>query len=176
LKQGDEAALNRLWEDLYRDAVYIARRHNKPDDMGYDAAIEAYGALTRRGIQNFSFQAAFRSYCWTILTRELYRLIKKEIPIHDEEVPEIAVHDNQSPTADAAVIWQRIKACVEALKGNRKVVFEAIDLEGRAPSDVATEIGRSRNNVNQLTSRARRDVRRCLEQMGYKSSQDILSL
>ncbi|MEM9775563.1 MAG: ECF-type sigma factor, partial [Chloroflexota bacterium] len=56
LKQGDEHALDQLWESLYRDCVRIARKYRQPDDMGYDAAVRAYGKLNTSGIKNFGFR------------------------------------------------------------------------------------------------------------------------
>ena len=176
LKQKDPTALDQLWENLYRDSVYIARRYDQPEDMGYEAAITTYEKILKTGIYNFKFNASFRRYCWVFLSRDLFRLIRKQLPISDQEVPELADYTQNQYTADRETIWQRLRHCVEHLKGNRLRVFAAIDLEGRPPADVAFDLGLTRNNVNQLAMRARRDMRSCLEKLGYNSSLDVMSL
>lgn len=175
LKQGDEGALDHLWENLYKDAITIARRSNQVDDMGYDAAVSAYDKLIKRGIYNFGFQASFRRYCWVMLTREIYRLIKKEVPVADAELPELPTVDPQKD-APAEMVWSRIKDCYEGLKTRRQNALRLIDLEGLSPADAADQLGLSRNNVNQLVHRARRDMRACLENLGYQTSAEVLSL
>lgn len=175
LKQGNEDALDQLWENLYRDAHIISRRCNQTEDIGYEAAINAYDKLVKRGIHNFGFQASFRRYCWVMLTREIYRLIKKELPVTDVEIPELPTVDPQR-IAPTEMIWSRIQDCYEGLKPRRQNALRLIDLEGQSPADAADKLGLSRNNVNQLVHRARRDMRTCLENLGFQSSAEVLSL
>ncbi|MEM8861945.1 MAG: sigma-70 family RNA polymerase sigma factor [Chloroflexota bacterium] len=176
LRQGDEQALDQLWESLYRDCVRIARKYRQADDMGYDAAVRAYAKLTSSGIRNFGFRSSFRSYCWTIITREMFRLMKKD-KVHDSLDLEMEVHaapEREGPLASAQTILDRIQPCIDILKGNRLTVFKMIDLKQMSPGDVAEELGLTRNNVNKLASRARFDMRRCLESRGFLTSSEVL--
>lgn len=176
LKQGDEHALDQLWESLYRDCVRIARKYRQPDDMGYDAAVRAYGKLNTSGIKNFGFRSSFRSYCWTIITREMFRLMKKSKDFESLDLTmEIhAAPEKEAPLAESQTILERIQPCVDLLKGNRLKVFEMVDLRQMSPGDVAEEMGLTRNNVNKLASRARQDLRKCLETRGFLSASEVL--
>ncbi len=175
LKQENKEALDKLWEALYLDSVKIARKYRQSEDMGYDAAVKAYGKLTASGIKNFNFKSAFRSYCWVIISREMLRLMKKEVVFEELEVDKYASPEKREKLADTRTIFERIKPCIEHLKGNRLNVFEMIDLEGQSPKDVAEKLGLSRNNVNKIASRVRLELRRCLEEQGYSSSLEVLS-
>ena len=176
LKQGDEVSLDQLWESLYRDCIKIARKYNQLDDMGHDAAVRAYAKLISSGIKNFQFRSSFRSYCWTIIVREMFRLMKKELVFEELEPEKYASPEAEESSADAQTIINRIEPCIKLLKGNRLKVFEMIDLGQQSPGDVAEALGLSRNNVNKLASRARLDLRRCLEKYGYTSANDVLAL
>lgn len=177
LKQEDEQALDKLWESLYLDSQKIARKYNQSVDIGYDAAIRAYERLTSRGIANFGFRSSFRSYCWTIITRELLRLLKKEVFTEQLDL-ETEVHpadEKPEKTVSPQTILERLQPCLELLKGNKKIIFNLIDIDLHNPGDVAEELSLSRNNVNQIASRARREIRACLEGYGYKTANDVLA-
>ena len=61
----------------------------------------------------------------------------------------------EEKVADAQTVIERIQPCIDLLKGNRRKVFELVDLENQSPGDVAETLGLTRNNVNKLASRAR---------------------
>jgi RNA polymerase sigma factor (sigma-70 family) len=175
LQQGDDKATEDLWQMLYRDALRVARKYRQPDDVGYDAALKAYANLQRSGLWQFRFQSQFRSYCWTILAREVSRHLRRtldttELSFDPPAAPDRYQHFNSQRT------WERLRPCVERLAPNRRRVFELIDLEGTSPADTAEIMGMKRNNVNQLAARARRDLRNCLEQRGFLRSEDVLGL
>ena len=176
LKQGDEGALDQLWEALYRDSIKIARKYRQTDDMGHDAAVRAYAKLAASGINNFQFRSSFRSYCWTIITREMFRIMKKDFVYEELEPERYASPEEGEKSADAQTVISRIQPCIDLLKGNRLKVFEMVDLGQQSPGDVAETLGLSRNNVNKLASRARLDLRRCLEKYGFGSAGDVLAL
>ncbi len=178
LKQEDEQALNNLWEFLFLDSQKIARKYNQPVDIGYDAAIRAYERLISRGIANFGFRSSFRSYYWAIITRELFRLLKKEVFTEHLDL-ESEIHpaeDKPEKTVSNQTILERLQPCLELLKGNKKIIFHMLDIDLQNPGDVAEELGLSRNNVNQIASRARREIRACLEGYGYKSVNDVMAI
>ena len=175
LKQEDVGALDKLWEALFLDSVKIARKYRQTEDMGYDAAVRAYGKLTRSGIKNFSFKSSFRSYCWVIISREMFRLMKKELVLEELELDKHPSPEPKEKQADAVTIIERIQPCIEQLEGNRLKVFEMIDLDRQNPGDVAETLGLSRNNVNKIASRVRLELRRCLEEHGFTSVLDVLA-
>ena len=177
LKLGDKQALNQLWKSLYRDSQKISRKYNQPVDIGYDAAIRAYENLVSRGIAKFEFRSSFRSYCWTIVTRELIRLLKKEVFTEtlDLEIEVHAAEPTPEKKATPDTILDRIQPCLDLLKGNRLLIFNKIDIDLKNPGEVAEELGLSRNNVNQIASRARREIRACLEGYGFKSVSDVMA-
>lgn len=175
LKQSDEEALDALWEALFRDSIKIARKYRQSEDMGHDAAVRAYTKLISSGIKNFKFNSAFRSYCWTIITREMFRIMKKEVILEELELNKYASPEPNEKLADKQTIIHRIQPCIEELKGNRLKVFEMIDLDQQNPGDVAETLGLSRNNVNKIASRVRSQVRQCLERRGYKSALEVLA-
>lgn len=175
LRKGNADATNDLWTMLYKDAIHIAHRYRQPDDCGYDAAVQAFQNLQRRGIQQFNFKSSFRSYCWKILSREIIRQFGDDI-----DTVELTVDppDDYKPLrqTDAKQIWLRLQPCVQRLSPQRRQVFEMIDLQGMRPAKVAQELGLTRNNVNQLAARARQDLRKCLHGYGFKTSEDVLGL
>ena len=175
LKQKDEDALDQLWESLFLDSVKIARKYKQLDDTGRDAAVRAYSKLVNKGIESFGFRSSFRSYCWTIISREMFRLMKKEFILEELEPERHAAPELEEGNADAQTILKRIQPCIDLLKGNRLKVFTRVDLNRQSPGDVAEALGLSRNNVNKLASRARLDMRQCLEGYGYATVNDVLN-
>ncbi|MCO5198605.1 MAG: sigma-70 family RNA polymerase sigma factor [Anaerolineae bacterium] len=175
LRQGDEDATNDLWFMLYKDAIHLARRYRQSDDCGYDAAVQAFQNLQRRGIYQFNFTSSFRTYCWTILSREVIRQFGDEI---DTVELTFDPPDHSSPLhqIDATQIWARLQPCVKRLSPQRRRVFELVDLQGMRPAAAAQELDLTRNNVNQLAARARQDLRKCLQGYGFKTSEDVLGL
>ena len=176
LKQNNEEALDHLWEALFRDSSKIARKYNQPEDLGYDAAVRAYSKLISSGIRNFKFNSAFRSYCWTIISREMFRIMKKEVVLEELELNKHASPEPNEKLADKQTIILRIQPCIEELKGNRLKVFELVDLAQESPGDVANKLGLSRNNVNKIASRVRLQLRQCLQRHGFISARDVLAL
>jgi RNA polymerase sigma factor (sigma-70 family) len=175
LQQGDTDATEDLWQMLYRDAVSVARKYRQTDDVGYDAALKAYANLQRSGLRQFRFQSQFRSYCWTILAREVCRHLRHTVETTELSFDPPAVPDRYKHF-DPQRTWERLKPCVERLAPNRRRVFELIDLEGLSPAATAEKMDMKRNNVNQLAARARRDLRNCLENRGFLRSEDVLGL
>jgi RNA polymerase sigma factor (sigma-70 family) len=175
IRQQDEKALNDLWEMLYDVAVRVARKYNQPDDAGYDAAVQTYRRLLRNGLSQFQFRSSLRSYCWTILSRELCRKLTNEVATVELTV-EPMVESTPYRPSDLTRIMARIQPCIDRLTPQRRRVFELVDLHGMTPAAAAVEIGIERNNVNQLAARARRDLRTCLQQRGFENSEELLSL
>lgn len=178
LKQGDAQSLGQLWECLYRDGIKVVRRFNYSDDLGLDAAVRAYEKLTAQGIDKFQFKSSFRTYCWTIISRELLRLIKKEGNCRqiDLEKVQLKADDVIEGQISPEILLARLQPCIDNLNGNRRAVFVMVDLEQRSPADVAKTLGISRNNVNKIATRARLDMRRCLQGRGFSSCEELLSL
>lgn len=175
LKQDDPDAQDALWHMLYQDGVTIANRFGRSQDDGRQAAIQTYEKIMQRGIHQFRFQSTLRSYCWTILTRELYRNTRNELDL-TRLASDPPANPNPHAHYDPDRVWQRLAPCLKRLSPNRRRVFELVDVEGLAPAEAAAQLDMKRNNVNQLAARARRDLRTCLEQRGFKTSDDVLGL
>lgn len=175
LKNEDETALDKLWHMLFRDGVIIARKKRLDEDLGRDAAMAAYHRICTRGLAQFKFKSTFRSFCWTILTRELYRLLRKQPKTIELDTAVIGNEGLQiKPQLNA--VWDRLNPCLEQLPPNRRKIFELIDLQGKRPDEVAEMMNMRRNNVNQLALRARRALKKCLQARGFLTSADVLSL
>lgn len=176
LRYGDEDADQALWEMLYRDGVAVAHKYDQLDDMGYDVALFCYETIHRVGLKQFNFQSSFRSYCWTIMARELFKRLKKEREWTSLEWDVQGKSDIELNPAAIERINERLELCVTRLDERKRAVFDLIYKQDLSVGDAAEQMEITRSNAYQLAWRARRDIRRCLEQFGFLFSDDVLSL
>ena len=176
LKQNDQRTVFDLWEMLFTYGITLARRHRRDDDVGHDAAIEAYRRVRARGVYQFRFECSFRGYCRIIVLNEVRRLMGKQaLPateLNEETVGQITAPRPVNP----GELLARLQPCLAQLTSQEREVIVLRYSEGQDPETIAGRLGISRNYVNVIAHRARRKLRQCLEERGYESAKDVLSV
>jgi RNA polymerase sigma factor (sigma-70 family) len=180
IKLNDAQTLSDLWQLLFTWGWNLARRSGQNEenkDVGRDAAVAAFIRICKPGVNQFSFRCPFEGYCRRILVNEVNRRllkVKPEVsPLPDDDDARSAVLEQVEPQADTA---ERLRPCLEALKQEEYLIVQRFYLQGVRPEVIGEELNKSRNNINQIAHRARTKLRNCLEERGYYSAQDVLSM
>lgn len=179
LKRGDEAAVQALWEMVFRFAVQATRKYRQNQDMGRDGAVAAYHRIRERGVFQYKFACPFPGYCRQIVVREVLRRIPKDDPyvVDIGTVYSTAVaYRDPVPRADAETVQERLAACLAGLNGREREIIEHLYYEEQTPEETAEALKLSRNNTNVIAYRARRKLLACLEGKGFESAEDVLRL
>lgn len=174
LKQEDSQAIHDLWELLFTYSVRVARHYQQDDDIGYDAAVIAYRKIRTRGVNQYQFKSSFPAYCRTILVNEVRRLLKRRKDPTSEMSDDLAAEADTSQPINSGQIRAKISPCLERLTQRTRQVIDLLYFEQLSPEVAASQLGISRNYVNVLAHRARLDLKECLEQHGYLSTDDVL--
>jgi RNA polymerase sigma factor (sigma-70 family) len=174
LKQDDPQAIQALWELLFTYAVNQARRYRQDEDLGRDAAVEAYSRVRKRGVHQFRFKCSFRGYCSRILANEMLRQMNKPSPSEIELDEELVGTQESPPRIDLKKVRALLRLCLKRLNHREREVCDLRYKELQAPETIAARLGISRNYVNVIAYRARAKLRQCLEERGYYSSADVL--
>ena len=179
LKQNNPDCIKALWEMLFQFADRAAKQRQAPPDMAHDAAIAAYNRIRQRGINQYKYACPFPGYCRVIVVRELLRLYRT-IPPPTSEISEenVAVIGQIDPSPSIALgdVQKRLQPCIDKLPQNIRNVIELLYYKNFDPERAAQELNIRRNYVNQLAHRARKQLRNCLEGLGYLTAGDVFSL
>lgn len=175
LKGEDQEAQEALWQELFRQAQAMARRYGQSEDMAIDAAEAAYHRVLTRGIYQYNYEAPFlQGFCPVIVVREMLRLLKRE-GNNRRRLVELPPDLNAPPLPPPQqAIFDRLRPCLELLPERESRILLLIDFWGSPPQEIADALGITRSHVNVLIWRARRKVKDCMEQRGYRSSDDVL--
>jgi len=175
LKAREPEALKDLWALLFNYGSYYAYHYGVSEDVGRDAAVEAYQRVLKRGLQQYAFRCTFRGYCRVIVVNEVRRLLnpQEKDPVElDEEV--VGNEAPSLPRASRSEVLQRLEPCLEQLKAQEEKVITLRYFQEVDPDRVASHLGITRNYVNVIAYRARRKLRDCLKRRGYKTVTDVL--
>lgn len=174
LRQGDPQADGALWEMLYAYASTLAYVY-RDEDVRRDAAASAYERMKKSGIWGFKFECPFSLYCKKIVVNECLRILGRRsaewLPLEDFE--EMLASPEPDPVANPACIRQRMQSCWEELTERARGVLSQFYYEGKSPEEIARTWNTNRNNVNKICHDARLALRRCLEEQGYRSAEDV---
>lgn len=180
LKQDDRGAVHDLWELLFAYASKLESRYRNLDDpasLVRDAAVQAYRRIRTRGLHQFRFECTFRGYCRVIVVREVLRLARKQLKhqSHHAELGDVEmIPDEKAQLAsDASQVRAHLEPCLDRLTSREREMIDLLYLKENRPQDVADRLAISRNYVNVIAWRARRKLRRCLEERGYFSAGDV---
>lgn len=172
-QRGDVDAFNALVLH-YQDRVYSLTYRIMSDeasaaDMAQDAFITAYRRIdTYRG-------GSFRSWLLRIATNTCYdelRRRKRRPATSLEDMPGADLDDgpplpDESPSpeqvAQQSELNQAIQDCIEALGDAQKVILVLSDVQDFSYQEVATMVGVKVGTVKSRLSRARVNVRDCLQ-------------
>lgn len=193
----DEVALTCIWQDIYRFCFDQVDRYRLDDQFASEAAQEALRRLLRslhlpEDRAGFAFRCSLRSFWRIIAANYIKTLAVKEGKRQRRELllsgfGDMEIHGSQPPAeplAGQSLILQRLQPCLDQLPERQRSVFnlrylttnQAGEWEELPPSTVADQFGISRDAINVAASYARHALRKCLEEHGYDSPADMLSL
>lgn len=157
-QQGDEAAFGALIR-RHQDRVFrlVGRFYRRPEDVE-DAAQETFLRAWRK-IGTYRRDAPFEHWLTRLCLNLCYqRLRRKRLDSEDlEQAPETAV---AAPDPSAATDARRLLA---RLAPQDRFVLLLLDGEGWTVTEIAQRLGWSRVNVRVRTHRARKKLRRFVE-------------
>jgi RNA polymerase sigma factor (sigma-70 family) len=171
LKQGDENALDRLFKVLYEISVKICKSRGQDEQVAYDVAAKAYDRIMAKGIISFDFRSKFTTFCYTVVSHELYRIFRKyereqALPDDDQEK---AV---ESTRADQII--EILKICLDKLDERERICILNYYIKEDDPVDIAVMLGISRIHVNVINHKVRFLLKQCLESRGYMNASDVM--
>lgn len=178
--KGDKSVKGELWEKVMEWGVTSARKRNQPDDLGREAAIQAFLRITKYA-GRYKGKGLFLGWCRKITVNEVLRLIEKEqraISTVDEPIdslPQLGAAD-PSPKLELSGVLKRLDSCLQRLTQKEWQAIEGYYLQERTPASIAETLEIERNYVHQLMHQARKKLRKCLEGLGFGSSDEVLSL
>ncbi|GAB4523600.1 MAG: sigma-70 family RNA polymerase sigma factor [Anaerolineae bacterium] len=170
---GDLNAFNGLVL-TYQDIVYtVCYRIIGDAESAADAAQESFLTAYRR-LETYR-GGNFRSWLLRLTTNTCYDLLRyhKRRPAAylDDLTPEDS--DDEPPIPDAASTPEQatlenelstaIQRCIQALSEDQRVVLVMNDIEGYSYQDIADTLNTQLGTVKSRLSRARTNVRRCLQ-------------
>lgn len=180
-----------LWEELYRFCWFQMRRRDFDEQLATDCAVDAYRRIVHN-IGSFRFECSFRSWCRVIAAHCANTIGGKEGRRRDREEPlpeleteePVAPDDTSTLRADADMILQRLRPCLNALPRRQRQVIELLyltrddngDFVEQSREAVAAQLGIKVGAVTVAAFHARAALRQCLEASGYPGSDDILYL
>ena len=181
LKQNDQRAVDCLWQSVFRFGIASARYYRVDKDIGREAAVAAYMRIQKRGIYQYHFGCPFVSYCRLIVTNEVRRELEKRNRVPKEveldEIVERSVGESDPPPrAKHVMVRKRLQLCLDRLSSRKRKVIDLLYFKRQEPEEVAQQLGLSSNYANVLAYRARNDLRKCLEEQGFGTYEDVLSL
>jgi len=176
LKQDDPQAIHDLWKSLFMYGTIAESRYCPTDEVGRDAAVEAYRRIMTRGIYQFRYEGSFLGFCRVIVIHELLRLLRKRgRQLQTEELIE-DLHgeiDKRLPT-DPRQVRERLQPCLDQLTPREREVIDLRYFKDHDPAATADLLGITRNYVNVIAHRARLKLQDCLKDQGYLSPADLL--
>jgi RNA polymerase sigma factor (sigma-70 family) len=178
IKLEDTRCITDLWRLLFTWALAITKRYNVEEDLGRDGAVAAFWRIKERGVYQYRFQGPFLGFCRRILVNEVHRLMHPSPAMVDVDDPQLNLPTPPPPeqTADAQIIQARLQPCMEQLSARESEILSLLYMRDMTPQGVADQLSIARNHANVIAFRARSKLRDCLEQRGYASSEDLLSL
>lgn len=158
------------WQLAYKVALQVLKRPDLAEDAAQEAMLRAYRA---RG--SFAGKARFESWlhrialntALSLLRRPHYRLRYSAPAAHDgREHPLDQIEaPGQSPedAAGTAQLAARVDGCLRCMRESDRVAFTERFLYGTSERELGRILGVSTNAAKQRAFRARRTVRRCVE-------------
>lgn len=178
IKKGNEEAIEALWKKLYTWSVTLAYDGASDTMFAHEAAANAYDRIINKGLAQYKGLSMFETYCYSILIREFRRLLRK-YPANEEDIDnkaEILGILDKEPEASLRLILARLQPCIDALPRKLREVIQLMYFQELTPDQAADILKIARNYVNVLAHRARKALRKCLEEQGFSSADDVKSL
>lgn len=172
-QSGDLEAFNSLvlmfQNQVYSTTYRIMGEPAAAADMAQDAFITAYRKIkTYRG-------GSFKGWLLRIATNTCYdelRKLKRRPAVGLDDLPDAENDDGpalpsneQTPeqAAQQTELSEAIQQCINALKADQRIVMIMSDVQGMNYQEIADTIQVKLGTVKSRLSRARRDVRDCLQ-------------
>ncbi|MCB0129111.1 MAG: sigma-70 family RNA polymerase sigma factor [Caldilineaceae bacterium] len=190
MKNGDEQSVQSLWETIYRWAEDSAHHRSLGLDVAHDAAIQAFRRIMKSGLNNYRLQSesqvggSFRNYCRLIVLNEVKRVgdrLRRRPQLADADLADWAEKGGKHFATDGLAMDGLLQAgiialqhCIGQLQEREQIVIQLQYWDEYAPQMIADGLKTTRNNVNQLSYRARAKLKDCLGEAGYQSIADVM--
>ena len=175
LRRGDEEAFTRLVDQHHVSLRRIARLYVSSPAVADDVVQDTWLAVIQ-GVWAFEGRSSLKTWILRILTNRAKTLALREgrtVPFAEGDVgdPLVAVHstpagDSQDPGPESILLTQeasvQVRAAIDALPANQRVVITMRDLEGCSSEEVCNVLGLSETNQRVILHRARSAVRATL--------------
>jgi RNA polymerase sigma factor (sigma-70 family) len=172
--------MTELWSMLIQWGLTSAYKRQLPEDLGRDAAVQAFVRITSN-LDAFSGSGAFVGWCRVIVVREVLRLLeshqKQVVTLEDSTTALDALTVDDAPLqVDQTRVRDRLQPCLDTLKQPEQQVIEGFYYQEQTPQWLADLMKIQVNHVHQLLHRARKKLRSCLQQAGFAEVDDLLSV
>jgi RNA polymerase sigma-70 factor (ECF subfamily) len=141
--------------------AYVASRVDDPalaEDVVQDSLLRALRAAP--GLRDEEKLVPWFRRIVANAIADVYRRREREVASLDRYRHE---REGAAPPAEDEALCLCFRALLPTLKDEYRVLIEALELEGRDPDAVASDLGITRNNLNVRRHRARRQLRERLE-------------
>jgi RNA polymerase sigma-70 factor (ECF subfamily) len=149
--------------DIARQLWRFTRDRDELEDMVQDVFIEAY-----RGLRSFRSRAPFLHWLRRIATRTGYRYWRqreRDRAARDRAAPDSFPTPEDQEPSEAAEYLFRVFQCLPV---DDRLVLTLLYFERCSTEEIAARIGWSRALVKVRAFRARKKLRRLMEQAGYR--------
>lgn len=159
-QRGDELALGRLLRAVrprvFRWALVQTGSPDDAEDITQAALLRA-----QRGLADFGFAARFTTWLYSVtrsVAADARRTQRRRADLLSQRSPATAT-SNAEPGLDERRLVDLVRAQLAALPVRQREVFDLVDLQGRAPTEVAELLALDAATVRVHLLRARRTIR-----------------
>jgi RNA polymerase sigma-70 factor (ECF subfamily) len=166
---GDDEAFSELVRrykpKVFRLAARFVRDNDELDDICQEAFIKAYQSLKK-----FRGDAPFEHWLTKIAVNVCYDMLRKQSRKRDN-VPldsvDFSIGEPQSPSSSSgSEAWDILKNAFVKLRPEDRLVITLLNLEEKSVRETASLTGWSEANVKVRAFRARKELKRILEDEG----------
>lgn len=159
-QRGDQHALAQLLRAVrprvFRWALVQTGSPDDAEDITQAALLRA-----QRGLPDFGFAARFTTWLYSVtrsVAADARRTRRRRAELLSQRPP-VAVSASVEPRVDERRLLALVRAQLDALPVRQREVFDLVDLQGRAPAEVAELLALDPATVRVHLLRARRTIR-----------------
>jgi RNA polymerase sigma factor (sigma-70 family) len=182
LKNDDPQAIEGLWVFLHTQAHNLVKTwpwiyglsEQEAEDLASEAVIHAYLRIRTRGVNQFRGDGSFRGFCRMTLVNRAKSLLPKLPPPSSELDNEAIGRPDVQSLVSLELVQDQWRLCLERLSPREREVLWLQYDQSQSFQAIADHLGITRTNAGVIAHRARRELRDCLEEQGFKTWSDFL--
>jgi RNA polymerase sigma factor (sigma-70 family) len=160
---GDRGALEALWERYHAATFRYARRRALSDALAQDAAAEAFSALASALLGGRGPTENVPGYLCATVRNYLSRQAARNVTVEIGAVEPRTLETSRSDEEDGVICRDAILSALRSLPPRSRDVLVGLDVQGMTIQELAVAWNTSVNNICQIHSRARRQLRDLLD-------------